>query len=698
MSTTASVTDLCRQHVCQSFCPSITITSSPDADKLCQSLGAPSLLHLLKPYSKVSGRITVRDSQAMSKSFDDFTVKFLPGILQRAGQAIHGDSGSSHSSAYNAADSTMTRATAHLPPSASEPDLTNLTIKDTNTSPLGTGNQLFDVNDLESLIADQLNANANDESIYMSMFRHVAKPASHQGPTSFETFNHPVAEVIAVSCANSQPIETLSQLYKHSTEHIPPWVDPAYLRYYLLMYDESSKDLEKSVALFEKVKRSFGLHCHMIKVRSPDADSEPSAALSIETVDAIRTFVRELTVQSAIPFMERNIALWNDQIASSRRGIAGRLFSARKYFSSSRNNTLLSATNVFGQAFNPLTSPASAQQQQQQQHSGNDFASINGNYNSKSLSYPATSPEAQLRKLADFAFMLRDFKCAYNTYELLKKDYHRDKAWPYLAACQEMAAISYLMSTAATGPSLFPHSRSSSLANAASSDPNSDLTPTSGIISNGPSLLPLGLSPKTRIDLLDPLLDSAVYSYISRSSLPTYALRAILICSELLCGQLSPSAASEGATHWILKALNERLAGRLAYALIMERMACAYSAHDSNIALIKQLLAVPGPLSSSSSTSPGPQASGGGGGTTPSPSPQRSSSRIKDDIRKEAFGASRQRKVALWNLLSAREWYEAKQMHRAKFCLDQADSILLSLPWTQSTSVLLGRLKSDLSA
>lgn len=39
-----------------------------------------------------------------------------------------------------------------------------------------------------------------------------------------------------------------------------------------------------------------------------------------------------------------------------------------------------------------------------------------------------------MRKLADFAFMLRDWKLAHSVYDLLRTDFNNDKAWKYYAA------------------------------------------------------------------------------------------------------------------------------------------------------------------------------------------------------------------------------------------------------------------------
>lgn len=47
--------------------------------------------------------------------------------------------------------------------------------------------------------------------------------------------------------------------------------------------------------------------------------------------------------------------------------------------------------------------------------------------------YPYSSPEFQMRKLADFAFMLGDYKFALSTYETARKDFAADRAYKHVA-------------------------------------------------------------------------------------------------------------------------------------------------------------------------------------------------------------------------------------------------------------------------
>ena len=113
--------------------------------------------------------------------------------------------------------------------------------------------------------------------------------------------------------------------------------------------------------------------------------------------------VREMVAQSIIPFMERCIATWNDQVASRRKGLSGRFISmSKRYFGTSRGSNSTSTSN----------------------------------YDAVTASYVPSSNEAKMRKLADYAFMLRDWKLAWSCYDLLRTDFANDKAWRYHAGAQ----------------------------------------------------------------------------------------------------------------------------------------------------------------------------------------------------------------------------------------------------------------------
>lgn len=140
-------------------------------------------------------------------------------------------------------------------------------------------------------------------------------------------------------------------------------------------------------------------------------------------VNNVKAMVREFAIQSMIPFMERNIQHWNEQVASARRGITGRLFGAsrRLFGTSTRNPTSQSVQTITVHGANV---PVGA--------------------NTLTI-YPYAAPEAQMRKLADYAFMLRDYKFAHTIYDTVRRDYATEKAYKYHAGTQEMMGICLLM-------------------------------------------------------------------------------------------------------------------------------------------------------------------------------------------------------------------------------------------------------------
>jgi hypothetical protein len=187
------------------------------------------------------------------------------------------------------------------------------------------------------------------------------------------------------------------------------------------------------------MKRSLGLHCTILRVNTVHDKNDtiplgksswisageelaylanPTPLPSITALDheALRRFTRELVAQSVVPHMERCITMWNDQvrfleariikIASYRRGLAGRVFSASR--------------RIFGSSASRSATPTTG----------------SGNYDISTSSYPPSTPEAQMRKLADYAFMLRDWKLAHSTYDIVRKDFANDKAWKYAAGAQ----------------------------------------------------------------------------------------------------------------------------------------------------------------------------------------------------------------------------------------------------------------------
>lgn len=160
--------------------------------------------------------------------------------------------------------------------------------------------------------------------------------------------------------------------------------------------------------------------------------------------------------------------------------------------------------------------------------------SSNSNYDSLQGFYRPDAPEAIMRRLADYCFMLRDWKLALSTYDILRTDFQNDKAWRHYAGASEMAALSALMAQ----------------------------TP---------------LSSKTRAENVDTWIEAASYSYTDRqrSAAPYYALRTLALSTELL--RLRGSSAADDAARWGTRILETGLVGNIGHALVTERISACYS-------------------------------------------------------------------------------------------------------------------------
>lgn len=227
---------------------------------------------------------------------------------------------------------------------------------------------------------------------------------------------------------------------------------------------------------------------------------------------AIKAFLREMVTQSIVPFMESRVVTWNDQVASRRRGISGRFMSLSKRWTG------------FGSA-KAMTAG-----------SGGVPNSTGSNYNYQRGFYLPGTPEATMRQLGDYAFMLRDWKLAYSTYDFLRSDFSHDKAWNYHAAANEMAAISSL---------LIQHTFTS----------------------------------KSRSESMYQMLDTAAYSYLTRCSMPSRVIRCLTLAVELSEAR-SPHAVDEGA-RWGEKLLELSVLTPIAQALMTERVAECYMSQTS---------------------------------------------------------------------------------------------------------------------
>ncbi|KAK7417050.1 hypothetical protein QQX98_004811 [Neonectria punicea] len=514
--------------ILRAYVPHVSIYASDDTEALMSEKGFRNgLWELLRPFGEnIQGKITIRDSNGISRTTEDFSIRFT-----RFGEGVeHPDP--------------KVSGFKNAPPPQNQKGNQASTERD---------KQLLA--DVEAVVEQHLSyaeesfaamppgafvgqdSDTEETSPYYALY--LRRMLSGFPISPHETFSHPVACVIAISSRNPNPIEELRRLYSETSQggkKLPVWVDGDYLRYYVLVHDEENDDITRSMGLFDQMKRHLGLHCHLLRLRSsqsletddeslllPRSDwmsaseeledirrsqddedfEDPTRYIFESDLTAIRAFVREMVTQSILPTMERHVSIWNDQVASRRRGITGRFMN-------------LSRKWAFGGS---------------SRSSSGGTSSSRETYNMAGY-YQAEAPEAIMRKLADYAFMLRDWKLAHSTYDLLRSDFSDAKAWKHHAAANEMAAASLLIA-------------------------------------------PQQISSKNRAETIDQMLEAAFYSYNTRCCAPYGALRSLTLGLELL--RLRGGTSIDDAGRWGTRLLESKIPGSVGDALMKERLSICYA-------------------------------------------------------------------------------------------------------------------------
>ncbi|BEI82101.1 hypothetical protein CcaverHIS002_0212610 [Cutaneotrichosporon cavernicola] len=414
--------------IVQSLSPRVAVLASDDVTDSCAANGCSGLDELLRPWEGGTERVQIMSSTLTPTVHPTFPLRFV-----------------SYSSVYGA------------PGNASPaPEI------------------------VVDLISSCVGKHQPDEEQHYSVTRALLLNSRPLAP--HETFNHPVGVLFAISTSTPDAMATLTRMYGQAVgtgAQAAPWMDGVQvLKFFVVVHDVSKKgpDLEQAQELLGQVKKSYGPHSTLLVINSreqtgitpplesPDltahagvapldlaAAEDPcalsqlyastmssltlspmaaaaheagvdggktrrryAAKLSVDDVQALIALVRELVVQSLVPWMEARVREWNEAYQTNRRGLTGRLFGAgRKLFSSRPASPTPSNT-----------------------HHG---------YNAVKGYYAASSVEALARRLADFAFMLRDYRHASGVYDSLRKDYAQDRAWRYAAAATEMYGLALLL-------------------------------------------------------------------------------------------------------------------------------------------------------------------------------------------------------------------------------------------------------------
>lgn len=257
-----------RQLIARSFSPRVAIYASEDSEEFVREKGfEDGLLGLIRPYGeRLQGKVIIRDSIGGSKAWDDFSIRFVGSQSLRCSTPNHAN-GESHTLDSNPPIRGLQSASVDRP--FEQSDGAGRAIDQVLEHTVLTSNGIMGDHQSKRLDWEKSVTSQFDSSHLYPVY--LRKILSSIGPVPYETFSHPVACLIAVSSHHPAPIEALRQLYAetgHGNNRTIEWIGTECLRYYVLIHDEENDDITKSTALFDLMKRHFGLHCHLLRLRS----------------------------------------------------------------------------------------------------------------------------------------------------------------------------------------------------------------------------------------------------------------------------------------------------------------------------------------------------------------------------------------------------------------------------------------------
>lgn len=357
---------------------------------------------------------------------------------------------------------------------------------------------LFSISSLEHLMRRYSEQPGHSKDLYAHFFRKIV---TSNRVVPFDTLNHPVAQLFVVDLAADDVAAVRRMIVEFRNSAFPKYVQNLDIFVHAFVIcgahvNESDlqtyqAQLRNELALTSTIVR-IAVGQDESRVLMPELENatveQEMQHLSLQTAHpgpenglsvpklldlTLRTAVFEFILRSLVPHMERRLRTWDDAVLAPKKSLTGRFFSvSRKLFNSSD----------------------SAPQ-----------ATTSGAYSHNAGFYHRSAPEQTLRKLADWALMLKDFKYAYSTYDLIKKDYANDKAWAYVAAAQEMCIVSLL------------------------------LAQTQPLLADTPPQKPdKNTLRKIRHDIIEPYVDNLAYTYRLRLNAKTYAVRSHVVIAELL--------------------------------------------------------------------------------------------------------------------------------------------------------------------
>jgi hypothetical protein len=275
-----------RQIILRSFAPRIAVYASADAENFIKCKGFnEGFKGLLRPFGeRIQGKVVVRDSVGSSRGWEDFGIRFIEFESVQHPEKQHSSGSPFHGEAVVQANGSQYDSGQRIPKYDHElaAPIDTIVEHQLRSEDIQSFNQLDGYRGSEDNSQRQPSGTSSVYSLYLR------KLLSSMPLVPYETFSHPVACVIAVSSHSPGPIEALRQLYANTSRSgnsTPAWLGSDYLRYYVLIHDEEKDDITKSTALFDLMKRHFGLNCHLLRLRSSECVQTDDDSIPVPPCD-----------------------------------------------------------------------------------------------------------------------------------------------------------------------------------------------------------------------------------------------------------------------------------------------------------------------------------------------------------------------------------------------------------------------------
>lgn len=263
-----------RKLIYQSFAPRVAVFASSDTEEFVRHKGfGGGLCSLLQPFGEcIAGKVTVRDSAGYSRSHDDFGIRFVTShvLQQAAATSTPWDIGQRNGTSQFLSNPRISADPLVAVEACTKRDINGLIRSYISSADTG----------------DVPRNDAPQGNVYYKNY--LRKLLTSAPLVPYETFSHPAACIIVVSSHNPAPIDTLRHLYAQTSRgnnsRLPEWLNTEFLRYYVLIHDDENDDLTTSTALFDLMKRHFGLHCHLLRLKSSRYSAQDSNAVPLPQV------------------------------------------------------------------------------------------------------------------------------------------------------------------------------------------------------------------------------------------------------------------------------------------------------------------------------------------------------------------------------------------------------------------------------